>query len=233
MSADGHGDLASLRDARERIIAELSDAFAKGDLEIEDFERRLTIAHRTDSLAALEQLVRDVRPAEPQAATAVAPVLPVVSLAAIVPPRAEESAFSIMGSIVRSGQWTPPRVLRVLVIMGAVELDFREASLAPGMSEVIVNTVMGSVDIVVPPSLAVEMHGSAIMGSFEFTQRTPVLPDPDKPVLRVHGVSFMGAVTIHTRLPGESSFDAFWRRRRERKALREGAKGALLTGGKR
>ncbi|MGO8994997.1 MAG: LiaF domain-containing protein [Polyangiaceae bacterium] len=233
MSSEAQSDLVALRDARERIIALLSDAFAKGDLEIEDFERRLTLAHRTDSLAALEDLIRDVTPPEPAPSAALAPVHAVASVVAVVPPRAEESAFSIMGSIVRTGQWTPPRVLRFLVIMGSVELDFREAALAPGLSEVVVSTIMGSVDIIVPPSLAVEMQGSAVMGSFEFAQRTPVTPDPERPLLRVHGVAFMGSVTIHTRLPGESGFDAFRRRRRERKALREGAKAALLTSGKR
>jgi hypothetical protein len=236
MVEDGRADLVAIREARERIIAKLSEAFANGDLEIEDFERRLTLAHRTDSLAALGDLVRDVTPPEeaPLAPLPVAAMVPVAAIAAaIVPTSAEESAFSIMGAVVRTGQWTPPRVLRVLAVMGSVELDFREASLAPGVSEVVVTTIMGSVDITVPPSLAVEMHGSAIMGSFEFAQRTPVMPDPAKPILRVHGVSFMGSVTIRTRLPGESGMDAFLRRRREKKALREGAKAALLPSGKR
>jgi hypothetical protein len=229
-------DLAVLRAARDRVIARLSDAFARGELEIEEFERRLTLAHRTDSLDALEALTRDV--SAPDAAPLV-PVAPAPAAArpfaplAVVPPRAEESAFAIMGSVVRSGQWTPPRVLRVAAVMGSVELDYREAALAPGVSELVANAVMGSVDIIVPPSLAVEMQGSAIMGSFEFTQRTPVLADPDCPILRVHGVSFMGSVTIKTRLPGESGLDAFFRRRRERKALREGAKIGLLPSGKR
>jgi hypothetical protein len=231
MAGDAERGLVALRDERERIILVLSDAFATGDLEIEDFERRLTLAHRTDSIAALEELVRDLKAsaAEP---TPSAALVPVVS-AAVVTVRAEESLFSIMGSVERNGQWTPPRVLRVMSLMGSVKLDYREASLASGTSEVVVTTIMGQVDIIVPPSLAVEMSGSAIMGSFEFTQRVPVTPDPERPTLRVHGISVMGAVVIKTRLPGESGLDAFFRRRRERKAMREGAKGALLPSGKR
>ncbi len=230
MTVEPSSELVALRTARERVIAQLSDAFAKGDLEIEEFERRLTLAHRTDSVDALDVLVRDVSPAA-AASTGLAPLPAAPAVAAlVVVPRAEESAFSIMGSVVRSGQWTPPRVLRVMSIMGSIELDFREASLASGTSELVVTTIMGSVDIIFPPSLAVEMQGSAIMGSFEFAQRTPVMPDPDRPILRVHGVSFMGAVTIKTRLPGESGLDAFFRRRRERKALREGEKIGLLPG---
>ena len=175
--------------------------------------------------------MRDVKPQLAQPAPSAA-LVPVVA-ALVVQVRSEESTFCIMGSVERKGQWTPPRLLRVLDIMGSTVLDFREASLASGLTEVVVTTIMGSVDIIVPPSLAVEMHGSAIMGSFEFTQRAPVTPDLERPILRVHGVSVMGAVTIKTRLPGESGLDAFLRRRRERKALREGAKAALLPSKKR
>ena len=51
MAGEGEGatDPVALRDARERIIQQLSDAFARDDCEIEDFERRLTLAHRTET----------------------------------------------------------------------------------------------------------------------------------------------------------------------------------------
>ena len=233
MAGEAPSDVVALRDTRERIIARLSEAFASGALEMDEFERRITLAHRTDSAGMLEDLVKDLAATPLEANAALVTASPAVAALAHVAPSAEESAFSILGSIHRAGAWTPPRVLRVLSVMGQVELDFREAIFASGVSEVIVNTIMGQVDIIVPPMLAVEMHGSTIMGSFEHTQRSPVMADPDRPLLRVHGVAVMGAVTIKTRLPGESGFDAFMRRRRERKALREGARTPLLPSGKR
>ena len=50
MDKDRPTSLVALRDARERTIATLSDAFARDDLDMDDFEQRLGIAHRTDSL---------------------------------------------------------------------------------------------------------------------------------------------------------------------------------------
>ena len=41
--------LVALRDTRERVIACLSDEFAHDRLELEEFERRLGIAHRLAS----------------------------------------------------------------------------------------------------------------------------------------------------------------------------------------
>ena len=77
---------------------------------------------------------------------------------------------------------------------------------------------MGGINIVVPPGLAVQMHGSAIMGGFADVNRSPAYPDPDAPLLRIHGLTMMGGVNIEMRLPGESERGA---RRRYKRELKE------------
>jgi hypothetical protein len=104
--------------------------------------------------------------------------------------------------------------------MGGAVLDFREARLPPGTTEVTVFALMGGAQIIVPPGLAVEMDGSAFMGGFEHMERAPAEADPERPVLRVSGFVLMGGVAVETRLPGEGERDARRRRRRERKQLR-------------
>ena len=74
----------------------------------------------------------------------------------------------------------------------------------------------GGVQIVVPPGLAVEVHGTAIMGGFQNVNRAPAHPDPDAPLLRVRGLAVMGGVEITMRLPGESEHQAHRRRRSNR-----------------
>ena len=56
--------------------------------------------------------------------------------------------------------------------------------------------MFGGVQIIVPPGLAVEVHGTAIMGGFQNVNRAPAHPDPDAPLLRVHGLAFMGGVDV-------------------------------------
>jgi predicted membrane protein len=51
--------------------------------------------------------------------------------------------------------------------MGGSELDFREAVMGPGVTELQIFAVCGGVEVVVPPGLNVESHGIAIMGGFE------------------------------------------------------------------
>jgi hypothetical protein len=214
--------LVALRDRREQVIARLSDAFASDLLELEEFDKRLALAHRAESVAELEPLVADLEQARPTTA--------LVPAKTAAPGRVRDRAtvVAIMGGATRRGSWIPARKLRVLTAMGGAELDFRDAVFAPGVTEVAIFTMMGGVNVIVPPSLAVEMDGIAIMGGFEQAERAPVHLDPDRPLLRVSGFAFMGGVHIETRLPGESERDARRRRRRERKELRQAEKRKLL-----
>ena len=61
-------------------------------------------------------------------------------------------AVAILGSASRKGRWTPPGTLRAISLMGTVNLDFREADLLEE-TDVDVFTLMGSVNIIVPPSV--------------------------------------------------------------------------------
>jgi hypothetical protein len=94
-------------------------------------------------------------------------------------------------------------------------------STPPGPVEVHVLTLMGGVEIIVPPQLAVESDGVAIMGGFDHAGSAPAAADAEATVLRIHGFAVMGGVEIKIRLPGESERDARKRKRAERKQLRE------------
>jgi hypothetical protein len=215
-------DLVALRERREQVIALLSDAFARDLVDVDEFERRLSVAHSTEQLAELEKLVADLAGAAPS--TALVPAPPSVS-----PDRVRDSAtvMAIMGGAMREGNWVPARKTKIWALMGGVELDFREAQFAAGVTEINIRAMMGGVHIVVPPNLAVEMDGSAIMGGFDSSARAPAHLDPERPLLRVTGLAMMGGVHIETRLPGESERDAHRRRRSERKALKAKSQKAL------
>jgi hypothetical protein len=103
--------------------------------------------------------------------------------------------------------------------MSSAVLDFREARFPAGTVDLEVRVVMSSVEIIVPPGLAVETSGLAIMGSFDDVDRAPALPDPEAPMLRIHGMALMGSVEVKMRLPGETDRQ---HRKRQRQESREG-----------
>jgi hypothetical protein len=92
--------------------------------------------------------------------------------------------------------------------------------LPPGQTEFFIFCVMGGAEIIVPPDLAVDASGIAIMGGFQHASAARQA-NPDAAVLRINGLCLMGGVEILVRYPGESAHDARERQRNERRALRE------------
>ena len=136
-----------------------------------------------------------------------------------VPRPASRKLFAMMSEFKRVGSWLPPQQLDCTAVMAEAVLDFREAQLAPGVTEVHVTAVMAEARIIAPPDLRIEVDGSAFMGSFDaYTSSVP--PKPGAPILRITGFAFMGAVRVDVRFPGESRRDA---KRRERELRRIGA----------
>jgi len=212
--------LKRARETRERVIARLSEHFAADTLEVDEFERRVTLAHTKDSPEAIEALLADL-PALGGGVQAVAPGPTVVP--SLVPADEDrQSMFAVFGGVQRGGTWTVPRKLRVTAAMGGVQLDLREARFPPGGVDIHVRAVFGGIDIIVPPGLAVQMHGSAIMGGFAQVDRSPASPDPEAPMVRVHGVAIMGGVDVRMMLPGESERGAARRQQRELRDERHG-----------
>jgi hypothetical protein len=98
-----------------------------------------------------------------------------------------------------------------------VDLDFREAIMPPGVTELKIFAMWGGVEVIVPPGLNVECHGVGIMGGFDHAPEGVAPTDPTAPTLRITGVALMGGVDITLRHVGESGRDARRRRRQERR----------------
>jgi hypothetical protein len=99
-----------------------------------------------------------------------------------------------MGGASRRGSWLVPRHLKVYAIMGGAEIDLREASFAPGVTEIEAYAIMGGVDILVPPGVRVETMGVGIMGGFDASAGDASALSDDQPILRVSGMAVMGGV---------------------------------------
>ncbi|MGB8294359.1 MAG: LiaF domain-containing protein [Polyangia bacterium] len=200
---------------REKVVARLSDAFAHDRLNIEEFERRLTLAHERDTLAAINQLVDDL--AEPDGE------IRTQALAHTSDAREYQEITAIFGGSQFAGPQPLPSRLKIKAVFGGVQVDLRDAIFPDGVVEMEVKAVFGGVQIIVPPTLAVECHGVAILGGFESLNRAPASTDPPAPLLRVRGRVVFGGVQIETHLPGE---DVHWHHhhshahRGERRALR-------------
>ena len=201
--------LVAIRRRRQQVIDRLTEDFARDLLDVDEFDERVTKAHQASTLAGLDEIVTDLVPLESTApAVTESQAMRIHPHREIVPYDRPERrwAVAVLGGVERKGTWRVPQRLKVVCVMGGAE-------------------------IIVPPDLAVECDGVAILGGFEHTDRAPPKPDPDMPLLRIKGLAFMGGFSISTRLPGESARQARKREKRERNALERERERRQLAGG--
>lgn len=213
--------LIALRDRREQVIATLTESFAHDLFDVDELDRRIDLAHRATALVELDELVKDLAPAT---STALVPSPP-AEVPATWPEK--RTLRAILGGFDKKGRWSVARHVKVTCFWGGGTLDFREAHFAPGVTELHVTAVMGGLEIIVPPWLAVECDATSIMGGFDELERGHGSPDPGRALLRITGFALMGGVSIETRLPGESRRAARKRIKKERRKALAGGRHAL------
>lgn len=228
MTTTGDDEPRSLDQTRQVTIDALCEHFANDVMTVEEFERRVDLAHEATGVEGLKELLRDLPggdlPAVAHHDTVAAPTGG-VSLTAAANVKDQQFVVAVLGGGGRSGRWQAARKNYAVAVCGGAELDFRDAIMGPGVTEVQVFTLWGGVEIVVPPGLNVESHGIALLGGFEYMADQSVAPDPNGPTLRITGLAVMGGVEVSVRLPGESARDARRRRRQERRERRRLTRG--------
>lgn len=228
MVEESEGPRAPVDHTRQMTIDALCEHFANDVMDVDEFERRVDAAHLASTSEELKRLLRDLPsqnlPAtrEPGAHTVEQRSFTVASSAS---QNEKEYVIAVLGGTSRKGRWTPARSNYAVAVCGGTELDFREAVMAPGVTDVKVFTMWGGVEIIVPPGLHVESRGIALLGGFDHVADSVHPPDPMSPTLRITGVALMGGVDISVRHQGETARDARRRRRierREQRRLRRG-----------
>ena len=176
-----------IEQVRERVVEALSEHFARDHLTIDELETRMARVYSASTPQEVDALLDGL-----PALTTPAPRSAGVDLDAPAP-KLRENLWAIMSGIVRRGLWVIPRRLRVVAIMGGVELDLRQAALPPGVTEIHAFVLMGGLEVRVAPGVRLETDGFAFMGGFEDRVEDPSVAR-DAPVVRVTGVAIMGGV---------------------------------------
>ncbi len=207
-----------LKREKEQVVQALIDHYAADNLTVEEFETRLDSAYAATTGTELTDLLSGL----PELASAGdSPQVPAVQRVPAEAVRDRGYQIAILGGYEKKGEWTPARNMYSFAMMGGAGLDFREAKMPPGVTEVNILAIMGGVEVLVPPGLAVETHGFGLLGGFEGVDQVGVDTDPDAPRLVIRGMAIMGGVEVAVRLPGETARDARRRRRELRRKNRQ------------
>lgn len=181
-------DLVRVSDAeRDQAVATLREHLVQGRLSLEEFTQRMSAAYGAKTAADLEELQRDL-PAE------------------TAPPARRRSAVrflvAIFGSTKRTGSLRVREHLVCLSVFGSTTLDLRGALVEDDTMSVNAATVFGSVDVIVPEGVEVDLTGLAIFGSKE-TKGRPVQLRPGAPLVRVNALVVFGSASVKVKPVGE------------------------------
>lgn len=202
---------------RQKAIDLLTRHYIREHIELQDFENRLDRLYRAVSAVEVDAVLADL----PAVSSSERSAFPHSD---DVPRRDRQLLGAVMGGTAHRGSWRPARQINALAAMGSIKLDFREASFAAGVTDLVVIALMGGVEILVPPGLRVQCDGIGVMGAFDGVSHDSPGWHPDQPTLRIRGIAFFGGVEVKQRYPGESAGDAKRRLRRGAKARRLGTR---------
>jgi hypothetical protein len=187
------GDRPRLRisDAdRERAAARLHEAMGEGRITMAELEDRLAVVYAARYAADLVPPLEDL-PGEPLDV-----MLPPPPLSTPVgPPLVLRGG---MGTLRRTGAWSVPARLRVQSTVGAVLLDFCDATLSHPVIEVELELGAGAARLLVPDDATADVE-DLVSGMGSVRSRVPIVPLAGHPHFRIYGRTGMGSVLVRRR----------------------------------
>jgi hypothetical protein len=197
MDPQGFNENSRLRasDAdRDAAASVINNAMAEGRLTAEEHSDRLDAIYAAKTHADLVPLLEDLP--QPRGAMQVRGTEPGSDVDVPAVPRRSSRIIAIFGGASRKGVWHADPVINVLTVFGGAELDFRDA-IMPGKEVVLrATTVLGGVEVTVPPEMRVVDNGIAILGGREVAGNADESASPDAPVLRIEGACVLGGLEV-------------------------------------
>jgi hypothetical protein len=161
------------------VVSLLSQAVADGRLTVTEHGDRVEQAYAARTLGELSVLTLDLVPPEQQPINF-----------------DDRPVHALFGSMRRSGRWVVPGRFPLSALFGSVELDLREAILQRRHVFIEANVLCGSVRLLVPEGVQVNVSGRTILSSREV--RTRPAGGAAGPVIEIGGTLVLGSIKART-----------------------------------
>lgn len=163
---------------RDRAVLALREHCVEGRLTLEEFSSRLDEAYAARTKGELAQVTREL-PARPT-----------------VTPRRRGWLLTIFGSEQRRGPWKVPERIFAFSLVGAPDLDFRNAVVGNNEVRITSISLIGALTAKVPPGIDVELGGLALIGGNDLYGDAG--PHPEAGVrIRIRSFAVVGGARVH------------------------------------
>ncbi|CAM3944666.1 DUF1707 domain-containing protein [Nocardiopsis rhodophaea] len=202
---------------RDRVAEQLREALAEGRLTHEEHEERIDAVYRATTVGDLASITHDL-PAPPArngadlrgpGDSAALPMTASLSSEAARQLAAEstgqENIVSVLSAAERKGRWLVEPRTNVSALLGAIDLDFREAVLTQREVGVQCAVFLGTLEITVPHGVRVVNNTTAVLGTSEI-RGTEAATDPNAPTIRLSGTCILGTIEVRAKGPKRKWF---------------------------
>jgi hypothetical protein len=175
-SRPGPHDLRASDADRERVVALLTEAAQDGRLTLGEHAERAGQAYAAKTLGELAVLTADLAGPDRQ------------------PIRLDNrrSVAAMFSRERREGRWVVPASLAVTAVFGEVTLDLRQALLQASRITVYATIIGGTLQLIVPEGVSVQLTGSSVLSRRTGTAAAPAVPG--MPQIEVRTLAFGGRV---------------------------------------
>lgn len=186
---------------REAYVAILQEAFLEGRLTKPEYDERMAAAYQATTYADLAPLLRDLPvPADrfPGPPTVGVPARRAAS-DIVVPIPGTSPLVAVFSEVKRENRWALADGQPAVAVLGALKLDLRQVVLQQPHQELKANAVFGSVEIIVPADIDVDVRGTGIFGTYQRTdQQSGLAPQNagSRPMLTITGAAVFGSVEV-------------------------------------
>jgi hypothetical protein len=181
--ADRSLDALRASDAeRQTTSRRLQAACVEGYLTLEDFSERVGRALAAQTRGELAVLTHDLP-------------LQVASAARTQREQPVSRTMVVLSGVERSGVWRIAETSSLLVALGTCKLDLRRATIAARLTRIEVRVVLGSLEVIVPHGVEVELEAASILSS-KTQHVTGSPPLGDAPRIVISGYVMGGSLTV-------------------------------------
>jgi hypothetical protein len=177
---------------RRQVVAALQAACVEGRLNLDEYGQRIEDALKARTRTELDALLIDL-PAHP--------------IGGERRGAGVSTTVAVLGSAQRSGFWRLAAESRVISVLGSCKIDLRSARISAAVTRLDVASVLGSVDVIVPPGIEVELEVHAVLGSRD-VRVAGAPPSAGAPVIRITGMVLLGSLSVRD-AAGQAHVDAY------------------------
>lgn len=191
---------------REEVIDTLIYNYSHGMISSEAFERRLDQAMASLNHQEIADLAADLeKTQDPEFNSQKERQFNVNYSASDT--NETDTIVNILGGSSRSGQWTVPREIRVISILGGSDIDFTDAIFTTPNVTIKVLCLFGGDNIYVPENVNVVSKAFCILGGIDNT--APSIASRQAPTLTIEGLVVFGGLDIKIKRTIKEKFIAF------------------------